>query len=179
MYAHLCLLHCPCPSGSAINVIPGSHLYRDPDNCRGSLHSDGIHKWMDGKTHPVTGQPLREVCLPLPPGSIVCINSHGAHAVSPTAAHHSNPRRAQFDNFVQLLLQNQSHKHVRVSCAVAMSFFYFRRSRRTGHVQPPAWLTPPWALKGFRGELPPLLTSLFRSAWDSNLTAGRNTMQQP
>ena len=62
---------------------------------------------------------------------------------------------------------------------MAMSFFYFRRSKRTGCVQPPAWLTPVWALKAARGELPPLLTDLFRNAWDSELTGGRNTMQQP
>jgi hypothetical protein len=142
------------PDSGAINVIPGSHLFRDPDNCRGGLHSDAIQKWLDGKVHPVTGEPMEELCVPLPPGSMVCINSHGAHAVGPTAARHTNPR-------------------------LAMSFFYFRRSARTGHVQPPAWLTPAWALKAVRGELPPLLTELFRNAWDSELTGGRNTMQQP
>ena len=109
---------------------------------------------MQGKRHPITGEPLRRRQLPLPPGSMVCINSHGAHAVSGTAAHHTEPR-------------------------LAMSFFYFRRSQKTGHVQPPAWLTPIWALKAQRGELPEFLARLFRNAFDSELTGGRNTMQQP
>ena len=53
-----------------------------------------------------------------------------------------------------------------------MSFFYFRRSQKTGHVQPPAWLTPIWALKAQRGELPEFLARLFRNAFDSDLTGG-------
>ena len=109
---------------------------------------------LQGKRHPITGEPLRRRQLPLPPGSMVCINSHGAHAVSGTAPHHTEPR-------------------------LAMSFFYFRRSQKTGHVQPPAWLTPVWALKAQRGELPEFLARLFRNAFDPELTGGRNTMQQP
>ena len=122
----------------AINVIPGSHLFRDPDSCRGSapvlsgISSDGIQGWLDGKIHPITGEALTTLNVPLPPGSMVCINSHGAHAVSPTAAHHTEPR-------------------------LAMSFFYFRRSARTGHVQPTAWIPPLWGLKAVNGELPPLV----------------------
>jgi hypothetical protein len=146
----------PVHDGGAINVIPGSHLFRDPDNCRGryagattpggsyyaqhhrqqqpglppgghptlpaggaaarGLGSGGRHqpprptdkyaprstdktdqqgvgrraaddvggieRWMDGKLHPITGEPLRRVEVSLPVGSLVCLNSHAAHAVS-------------------------------------------------------------------------------------------------
>lgn len=145
----------PVHDGGAINVIPGSHLFRDPDNCRGryagattpggsyyaqhhrqqqpglppgghptlpaggaaarGLGSGGRHqpprptdkyaprstdktdqqgvgrraaddvggieRWMDGKLHPITGEPLRRVEVSLPVGSLVCLNSHAAHAV--------------------------------------------------------------------------------------------------
>ncbi len=86
---------------------------------------------------------------------MVCLNSHAAHAVSPHGAQRTYPR-------------------------LANSLFYFRRSHRTGHVQPPAWLPPVWALKVFRGELySERLEAFFRNCHDPQLTGGRNTMQQP
>jgi hypothetical protein len=63
-----------------------------------------------------------------------------AGQVSPVGAHRTEPR-------------------------LAMSFFYFKASERTGMVQPPAWLPPAWALKGHRGELPTWLEPLFANAW--------------
>eukprot|EP01048_Picozoa_sp_COSAG05_P016794 COSAG05_NODE_2210_length_3386_cov_14.118508_4_plen_117_part_00 len=114
----------------------------------------GVSLQLEGKAHPLTGAPLERHEISLPPGSLVCLNSHCAHAVSPTGQHRTEPR-------------------------LAMSFFYFRRSERTGRCQPPAWLPPAWALKAVRGELPPALMEFFRNAWDPELTGGRSTMQQP
>jgi hypothetical protein len=76
-------------------------MYRDPDNCRGQA-GGGIEEWLQGKTHPLRPtEPLHWEELSLPAGSLVCLNSHAAHAVSPTAAWRTQPR-------------------------LAMSFFYFK-----------------------------------------------------
>jgi hypothetical protein len=139
-----------------ISVVPGSHLWRDPDNCRGRMLGDDgevlVDGWLHGKHHPVTGAPLAAKQLRLAPGSLVCMNSHVAHYVGPVGRH--RPPR------------------------LALSSFYFRRSARTGTVQPPAWLPPLWARKAECGMLPEPLNQLLQNAVDAKLTGGRCIMQQ-
>ena len=130
---------------------------------------------------------------------LVCLLEHRDNG-DPTAARHTDPRREHTPASLPLPATQTTPRLCSARCAVsqacsskhralrprasawrtvAMSFFYFRRSARTGHVQPTAWIPPVWGLKAVTGELPPLLTELFRNAWDSELTGGRNTMQQP
>ena len=76
-----------------LRVVPGGHLYREAQLEPASgdaapanwTQDDNIFQseWLDGKTHPLTGQPLEIVELQLPPGSIVSCLSHCPHAVSP------------------------------------------------------------------------------------------------
>jgi hypothetical protein len=138
-------------------VIPGSHLYRDPDNCNGRMvdeAGDALPSgWLHGKCHPLKGTPLAPHEFLLRPGSLVCMNSHVAHNVGSVGT--ERPDR------------------------LALSSFYFRRSMLTNQVQPPAWLPPVWALKAELGQLPAALTRLLRNATDGGLTGGRCTMQQP
>ena len=66
-----------------LKFIPGSHLWRDPGGLRAQTDEDLESGWLEGKLHPVTRQPLQIVRPALGPGSMVCVLSHGAHAVSP------------------------------------------------------------------------------------------------
>jgi hypothetical protein len=79
-----------------LKVCPGSHLYRDPPNCRAESWSDDalLGGWAKGKVHPATGEPLSVRRLELPPGSVVCCPSHLAHAVSPRLTPGAGPRFA-------------------------------------------------------------------------------------
>ena len=65
-----------------LKAVPGSHLYRDA-----KIHaaSDEVLRaeWMAGKTHPETGEPLEIEALSAPPGTVVLMWTHAAHAVNP------------------------------------------------------------------------------------------------
>ncbi len=65
-----------------LRAVPGSHLYRD-----GGIHgsSDEVLRegWLAGKTHPETGEPLEIQALSVPPGTVVLMWTHAAHAVTP------------------------------------------------------------------------------------------------
>lgn len=65
-----------------LRVVPGSHLYRDPNI---DAHSDEefVERWMAGKTHPLTGEPLQIVDLTAPPATVALMWTHAAHAVHP------------------------------------------------------------------------------------------------
>lgn len=65
-----------------LGVVPGSHLYRD---ARLSASGDAALRegWLAGKRHPLTGEPLAIEYLSAPPGSVVLMWTHAAHAVSP------------------------------------------------------------------------------------------------
>eukprot|EP01052_Picozoa_sp_SAG31_P041737 SAG31_NODE_6411_length_2029_cov_2.296373_2_plen_112_part_00 len=89
---------------------------------------------MKGKVHPVTGLPLVCERVELPPGSLICCNTHGPHRVAPTAA--GLPPR------------------------LAMSLFVSKAEADTGFVQPSSTLPPLWALKALRGDLPKPLARL-------------------
>ena len=65
-----------------LKAVPGSHLYRDA-----KIHaaSDEVLRagWMADKTHPETGEPLEIEALSAPPGTVVLMWTHAAHAVNP------------------------------------------------------------------------------------------------
>jgi hypothetical protein len=70
------------PDDGGLGVVPGSHLYRDA-----KIHAQTDEElragWLAGKSHPLTGEPLAIEYLTAPPGSIVLMWTHAAHAVSP------------------------------------------------------------------------------------------------
>lgn len=72
MYAprtHTALPHAPTGAAAPPNWTQDDEVFRA--------------EWLDGKTHPLTGEPLEIVELELPKGSIVSCLSHCPHAVSP------------------------------------------------------------------------------------------------
>ena len=80
-----------------LKICRGSHLYRDPSNCRGGLTDESFEEgWMKGKRHPISGEMLAIERLALPPGSVVSVCAHLAHGVSsrtdPGAGATSTPR---------------------------------------------------------------------------------------
>ena len=66
----------------ALKAVPGSHLFRDR-SIRAATDADLAEGWMAGKVHPVTGEPLAIETLAAPPGSVVLMWTHAAHAVTP------------------------------------------------------------------------------------------------
>ena len=77
-----------------LKIVEGSHLFRDPAINRlkpGRGGTPGLEvdddeftrRWIAGKNHPMTGQPLCVTRLSLPPGSIVAAFAHLAHGISP------------------------------------------------------------------------------------------------
>ena len=65
-----------------LKAVPGSHLYRD-GGIHGSSDEELREGWLAGKTHPETGEPLQIQALSVPPGTVVLMWTHAAHAVSP------------------------------------------------------------------------------------------------
>lgn len=65
-----------------LKAVPGSHLFRDA-----KIHAQTDEElrtgWMAGKKHPLTGAPLEIQALAAPPGTVVLMWTHAAHAVSP------------------------------------------------------------------------------------------------
>ena len=94
-----CLLVCTDPDGfegtgedGGLKICKGSHLFRDwavskVGGSPGLEVDDGefMHRWLAGKSHPITGRPLEVTRLSLPPGSVVAAFAHLAHGVSPRA----------------------------------------------------------------------------------------------
>ncbi len=70
------------PDDGGLKAVPGSHLYRD---ARIHAASDATlqENWLEGKTHPETGEPLEIEALSAPPGTVALMWTHAAHAVSP------------------------------------------------------------------------------------------------
>ena len=63
--------------------MPGSHLHRrDPMRGFGS-DEEAQMGWVDGRSHPVTGEPLQIEHLTCPPGTVIVMWTHAAHAVEP------------------------------------------------------------------------------------------------
>ena len=135
-----------------LKLIRGSHLFRDPAGCWADTDEAMQRGWLAGRAHPVTAEPLQIEHLSLPPGSIVCCLSHAAHAVAPKA------------------LDKKSRW-----CSL---YCYKKPSDVSGHAQPSHSIPPVWAMKAQRGELPDVLTELFRPSYDKALTGGRTEDSQ-
>ncbi|MDA0836679.1 MAG: phytanoyl-CoA dioxygenase family protein [Planctomycetota bacterium] len=69
-------------SDSALKVVPGSHHYRDAEISAGLKDEDLRENWLAGKRHPLSGEPLRIEKLVAPPGTIILMWTHAAHAVT-------------------------------------------------------------------------------------------------
>ena len=134
--------------GGNINIIRGSHLFRDVTGLRAPPGQVGEAQlesgWLSGRVHPRTGERMRCEQLVLPPGSIVCCNTHAAHSISP---------------------QLQGHR-------LAYSFFFKKRSDQTGMTSAPFALPACLALDAAEGRLPAALTRVLRNAFDPQLTGG-------
>jgi len=65
-----------------LKTVPGSHLYRDP-KIHGATDEAMQNGWLVDKIHPDTGKPLRIEQLSVPPGTVVLMWTHAAHAVTP------------------------------------------------------------------------------------------------
>jgi hypothetical protein len=136
--------------GGTISIIRGSHFFRDVTACSAGSGAAGDAElaagWMKGKTHPLTGEPLRTERLSLPRGSVVCCNTHAAHMVNPKP-----PGTRQ-----------------RLAC----SWFFKKRSDRSGMTSAPYAVPPILALRAAEGELPKGLAAVLRNTYDPSLTDG-------
>jgi hypothetical protein len=63
-------------------VVPGSHLFRD-SRIHAASDAELRSGWLARKRHPLTGAPLAIESLCAPPGTVVLMWTHAAHAVSP------------------------------------------------------------------------------------------------
>ncbi len=121
----------------ALKIVRGSHLLREVFNL-GSTDDAAILDWISGRTHPATGEPLVPQSLSLPPGSMVCLMAHAAHAVEPRAPDGSESR---------------------LGCLFAY------RSGETDYGTPPSpgrEVPPLWAMRAAQGKLPHRLTELLK-----------------
>jgi hypothetical protein len=63
-------------------VVPGSHLFRDSTVVAAS--DEELERiWIDGKRHPMTGEPLHIERLSATPGTVVLMWTHSLHGVTP------------------------------------------------------------------------------------------------
>lgn len=65
----------------SLKVVPGSHLFRA--NLRKESDEELHASWLNGKAHPVTGEPLEIVDLEVPEGSVIVMWTDALHAVTP------------------------------------------------------------------------------------------------
>ena len=65
-----------------LKAVPGSHLYRD-GRIHGGTDEALREGWLAGKTHLATGKPLEIQALSVPPGTVILMWTHAAHAVTP------------------------------------------------------------------------------------------------
>lgn len=123
----------------ALKVVPGSHLFREVFNL-GSTDDEAVLAWIG--SHPSTDTPLAPQTLSLPPGSVVCLMAHAAHAVEPRPpADDAEPRWG--------------------------CLFAYRSGEETygrdGTPPSPGREVPPlWAHRAAQGRLPPALTELLK-----------------
>ena len=73
--------------------------------------ADLLANWARGKVHPVTKEPLRCERLDLPPGSLICCNTHGAHRVGPTAVRKTSFLNHRFMLNIDHLPRQARDKH--------------------------------------------------------------------
>jgi hypothetical protein len=65
----------------SLKVVPGSHLFSA--NIRFKSDDELRASWLNGKIHPLTGEPLEIVDLDVPDGSVVVMLTDALHAVTP------------------------------------------------------------------------------------------------
>ena len=65
-----------------LKAVPGSHLYRD-GRIHGGTDEALREGWLAGKIHKETGEPLDVQALSVPPGTVILMWTHAAHAVTP------------------------------------------------------------------------------------------------
>ena len=68
-------------AGGHLAVVPGHHLLREFISADMKQHEMEAH--LAGRTHPLTGEPLRIRHLELPPGSMISFCPHMPHFVAP------------------------------------------------------------------------------------------------
>ena len=70
--------------GGELGLVPGMHLFRVPFEASFSQADDAaMEQWLQGKTHPRHGTPLRIKRLTVPPGSFISFCHHMPHWVGP------------------------------------------------------------------------------------------------
>jgi hypothetical protein len=69
----------------SLKVVPGSHLFRA--GLRMESEEELRASWLNGKTHPLTGEPLETVDLEVPEGSVIVMWTYALHAVTPRQSH--------------------------------------------------------------------------------------------
>jgi hypothetical protein len=65
----------------SLKVVPGSHLFRA--DIRAESDEELRASWLNGKTHPLTGEPLEIMDLEVPEGSVIVMWTDALHAVTP------------------------------------------------------------------------------------------------
>ena len=65
-----------------LKVVPGSHLFRD-SKVIAQTDEELERIWLEGKCHPVSGEPLRIERLSAPPRSVILMWTHALHGVTP------------------------------------------------------------------------------------------------
>ena len=70
------------PDDGGLKVVPGSHLFRERI---GKVDSDEELQdgWVNGKLHPITGEPLAIEALSMPSGTVIAMWTFAAHGVNP------------------------------------------------------------------------------------------------
>ena len=65
-----------------LKAVPGSHLFRD-SQVLAQTDDELQRSWLEGKRHPLTGEPLRIEHLSAPPATVILMWTHALHGVTP------------------------------------------------------------------------------------------------
>lgn len=65
-----------------LKAVPGSHLFRD-SQILAQTDDELQQAWIEGKRHPLTGEPLRIERLSAPPATVILMWTHALHGVTP------------------------------------------------------------------------------------------------
>ncbi len=73
------------PDDGGLKVVPGSHLFRERI---GKVDTDEELQdgWVNGKSHPITGEPLAIEALSMSSGTVIAMWTFAAHGVNPRQA---------------------------------------------------------------------------------------------
>ena len=70
------------PNDGGLQVVPGSHLFRD-SAVVANTDEELERNWIDGKRHPLTGEPLSIEALRAAPATVTLMWTHALHSVTP------------------------------------------------------------------------------------------------